>query len=434
MLRNRVRLLIVLCAIAACLGGLYWAFGPHVRAWYHLHAAESALESYHDEEALNHLRTCLATTPDNPRALLLAARACRRLERYEEAAEYLNRIPATSQGTVDTTLEWSMQRAAIGDLQGDIEEFLQSRAREPENAPLIWEALAVGYTRMSRARDAVRILDDWLKFQPDNPQAHYLRGDFYRKLGSMQKAVPDFRRAVELDPGRVDAHRGLAVALHEIGRFEEALEHLDVVRRSQPADAKVEVLRARCLGQVGQMEQAVSLLDGVLASEPENASALRARGELAMLAGQPALAEDWLRRAVKAAPHDYPANWGLYQALLQQNGKKAEAEKQLAQVQAIKELEDRMSEIRQRRMSERPHDPALHVEMAQLQIKLGHKDMGERWFHTALSHDPDYWPAHAALADFYAAEGNEEKAAYHRQQAERTRPVGAVSTEKPSRQ
>lgn len=424
------RKLIIFGAACAILAGLYWLLGPQVRAWYHLRAGETALERYHDEEALGHLEACLQTWPENVQALLLAARACRRLERYEEGQIYFNRIAGAAASRADTALEWSMQRAAIGDLQTDIEEFLQAKARaEPENAPLIWEALAFGYTRMSRARHAVETLDNWLRVQPDNPQAYYLRGEFYRKLGSMQKAVPDFRRAVELDPQRTDAHRGLAVALFDIGRFDESLEHLEIVRRQRSADAQIEVLRGRCLGQLGHTEEAASALDIILAREPENPQALRARGELAMLGHQPAVAEEWLRRAVKAAPHDYQANWGLYQALLQQ-GKKDDAEKQQLQVQSIKELEDRMSELRQRRMSERPHDPALHVEMARLQIQLGHKDMGERWFLTALSHDPNYRPAHLALAELYAAQDNEEKAAYHRQQAERSGAVSTPTTDK----
>jgi tetratricopeptide (TPR) repeat protein len=426
----RRKLVFLVLSLGLVFAGLYWALGSHARAWYHLRAAESAMERYRSEEALTHLQICLAAWPEYPRARLLAARACRRLERDEEAEEHLNRIRTASDASADTSLEWAMLRASMGDLRGDVEDFLQTKARaEPENAPLIWEALATGYMRMFRSPDAITCLNLWLEQQPDNPQAYFLRGSFYRHMGAMQKAAPDFRRAVELDPERLDAHEQLGIALLEIGRFDEALEHLEIVRGRRPDDILLEIRRARCLGQLGRSEEAISILNVVLAKEPENASALRVRGETALLSGQATEAESWFRKAVKAAPGDYSANWHLYQALLQ-NGKQGEAEKQLANVQHIKDLEERVTEIR-RQLSARPNDPALPAEMGQLQLQLGNKDLGERWLLNALTKDPSYSPAHVGLAQFYAAEGKSDKAAYHREQASKGKPAGGASPPAP---
>ena len=46
------------------------------------------------------------------------------------------------------------------------------------------------------------------------------------------------------------------------------------------------------------------------------------------------------------------------------------------------------------------------------------KDLGERWLLSALRLDPHYKPAHAALADYYREQGDEEKAESHSREAQ----------------
>ena len=67
----------------------------------------------------------------------------------------------------------------------------------------------------------------------------------------------------------------------------------------------------------------------------------------------------------------------------------------------MKERQERLGEPRSREMSMRPHDPALHCLMGVLLDALGYSDVAEKWLFSALNEDPDYRPAHAALADFY---------------------------------
>jgi hypothetical protein len=50
-------------------------------------------------------------------------------------------------------------------------------------------------------------------------------GFLYLRLERWQEAVDMFERALELNPGRGDAHAGLADALSRLGRHDEALEH-----------------------------------------------------------------------------------------------------------------------------------------------------------------------------------------------------------------
>src|SRR5262249_55120083 len=145
-----------------------------------------------------------------------------------------------------------------------------------------WEALAQGYVRMYRILDALTVLDVWLKSQPDSAQALFLRGEVYRQANAIQKAVPDYRRAVELEPTRKEARWWLSVGLVDNSHFAEALEQLEVLRSNQPNDPKILTQIGACRNGLGQMQEARQVLDGVLAEHPDFPAALRARARTEM--------------------------------------------------------------------------------------------------------------------------------------------------------
>src|SRR5439155_16083811 len=115
-------------------------------------------------------------------------------------------------------------------------------------APIIWEALTEGYRRMYRIFDALTCVNRWLDQQPDTAQALILRGDVNRQANALQKALPDYQRAVELDPARDDARWGLAISLMETGRFDEAATQLETLQPRRPDDPELVVRLARCHG------------------------------------------------------------------------------------------------------------------------------------------------------------------------------------------
>jgi tetratricopeptide (TPR) repeat protein len=304
-------------------------------------------------------------------------------------------------------LEWALLQVAIGDLKDrEYEDYLRARAeKDADAAPLIWEALAEGYTRLYRVREALFCLEVWLEQQPDNVRALTLRGNLFRHLGVIQKAVPDYRRAVELDADLPDARWWLALGLEETGHFEEALGHLQHLRPARPDDPELLVHVARCHDKLGQTRQARQTLDAVLAAHPDDALALRTRGQMSLVAGDLAEAEGWLTRAARAAPYDYQAQWSLYQCL-QQAGKDQEAKKQEEKARRLKDLRERLNEVTTAKLRDRPDDPAVHAEMGIILLALGYNDLGEHWLFNSLRMDPNYGPAYAALADFYEQKGD----------------------------
>jgi predicted Zn-dependent protease len=390
--------------------------GRHAWAWYELRAARADLTRYHPEAARQHLASCLAVWPDSVPALLLASRAARQDADFDEADRRLRRCQELGGAAEEVALEWALLQAAGGNLR-EVEEFLQRRAEQaPGLAPLVWEALAEGYIRYYRILDALACLDHWLSLEPDNLRARELRGLAYQNGKSAQKGAEDFRQVLARDLTRRETRWRLVLCLLDMGSYEEALPHLERIGREKPDDPDVQVRLARCHNMLGRGDQARQILAAVLEAHPRHGLALRTRGQLALADQQPALAEGWLRRAVEVWPNDYQAHWLLFQAFQQQD-KADEARAQLRKTEAIKERAERLGELKSRKLSEQPLDPALHYEMGVLLLRNGQKGAGESWLLSALSLDPDYRPAHAALAEHYERQGDAKRAAEHRLRA-----------------
>jgi tetratricopeptide (TPR) repeat protein len=410
-------LITALCVLAAAA----LAF-PHASGWYHWRAAQSSLARFHDEQALVHLQTCLEIWPDSAAVHLLASRAARRTDRFEEAFSHWQACKRLQTDLSDEVeLEDLLLHAASGDLKRHIEFPLLDRAKKDlENAPLILEALAEGYLRCHRILEASACLERWLTLAPDNAQVYYLRGKILAHTNRSAKAVPDYQRALELDLSRDDVRSELARALLEAGRYEEALAHLDYLRPRRPGDTSLEVRRARCHKGLSHLQEARQILDLVLEEHPEDGLALRTRGEVDQLAGRYSAAEKWLCAAARVLPRDYATQWALHKFYLQQ-GKTDEARRQLAVVEHLRLCLEKLETVRNK-IAVQPNNPALHCQLGTIFLELGETTVGEVWLRNALARDPQYAPAHTALAQLYQSQGDETRAALHREQAKLAAP------------
>ena len=108
-------------------------------------------------------------------------------------------------------------------------------------------------------------------------------------------------------------------------------------------------------------------------------------------------------------PHDYQAQWQLYDCLKRQENKTAESQAQLAVAEALRELSVRKTDL-SRQLSVRPHDASLHFELGKLLVQLGDKEMGARWLSSALNEKLNYPEARDALISLLKEMGRDEEA------------------------
>jgi predicted Zn-dependent protease len=357
------------------------------------------MAQYHFTEARMHVESCLKAWPNSWRVHLLAALAARLITDSRAAEQHLYRCQELQPTSPpDVLLEWSLLHAASGDLK-PVEEYLRNQLRpDSPGTPLIRAALIEGYLRMYRLSEAQADLEDWLKQQPENTQALFLRGGFWQQVQRPELALDSYRRALELDPQREDARWRLAQCLVKLGLAEEALPHLDYLHQQHPDNPEMTVELARAQFKLGQLAQVRPLLDAVLAEHPDDVSALTERGRLALSDEEVAGAERWLRRAVARSPYDPQALRLLASALFQQ-GHREEGQVLQDRFQAMDRDFKRLEGICLHELGERPNDAALHGELGKLLLGLGYAEAGRAWLLRAVNEDPNNASARAALAD-----------------------------------
>src|SRR5581483_11146478 len=79
-----VRCLLILVVVMGLTAGAGLLAYPYFRAWQHVRAAHAESQRYHNAQAIRHLQICRDAWPRDPQVLLLAARAARRAQVYDD--------------------------------------------------------------------------------------------------------------------------------------------------------------------------------------------------------------------------------------------------------------------------------------------------------------------------------------------------------------
>jgi Tfp pilus assembly protein PilF len=400
--------LVSVIALCGAVAGLYG------RTYLHLRSGRADLERHHNVQALAHFQAYLRTCPNDPDALLLAARASWRLQKFDEAERYLKDYRQAAGVNDDFVRESALVLAARGEVDETAKYCQELLERQDPATPLILEAVVLGCMQKYRLSQAAALLQRWLDVNPDDTQALFLQCYFDHLRQAPEAAIARYHRVLQLDPEHDSARVQLAASLVEQRQYAEALPHLELLQQRQPSNWHALVLLARCQDFLGRQQEAEQLLDHVLAQAPHDAEALADRGRLALRQRQLADAEAWLRHALVHEAANYSARYHLLQCLLQQ-GKTAEARLQEQRLKQVEKDQKRFREIVTQEMSRKPHDADLFRELALIYLRKGDSEEGIRWLHNALKEDPMSVPLHRALAEYYQQVGNSARAAYHRQ-------------------
>jgi len=177
------------------------------------------------------------------------------------------------------------------------EEFARSFELNPGYATAHqWHAeylAAIG--ELDRAEEEIRIA---LGLDPlssvigvDSGLIAYYRRDF-------PEAITRYRRVLEIDPGFSQAHLGLALALSQADRHDEATAILEeLAARSRRAPPALAALGYAC-GRAGQLERARAIRDELLGTASERYVPAYYLAGVALAVGDRNQAFEWLFRAI----------------------------------------------------------------------------------------------------------------------------------------
>jgi Flp pilus assembly protein TadD len=158
-------------------------------------------------------------------------------------------------------------------------------------------------------------LPEWRKavdLDPADARARYHLAFALDKLGQPENAVEQYRKSVELDPNGESATSSLAATLLRLGNFDQAISWSRKALELNPKNALTEGNLAAALLQTGQTDSAVEHIRRALELDPEFADAHNMLGIVLARGGRLDEGIAQLRLAVISAPEspEYRFNLG----------------------------------------------------------------------------------------------------------------------------
>ncbi len=100
-----------------------------------------------------------------------------------------------------------------------------------------WENLAVQFEETGQYEEAIAACNVALGIYPDNPSSYLKRGTYYTRIMMNDDAEKDFRKALSINPGYIQAGINLAVVLANTGKKESAKQILRDILHSHPSQS-----------------------------------------------------------------------------------------------------------------------------------------------------------------------------------------------------
>jgi predicted Zn-dependent protease len=151
--------------------------------------------------------------------------------------------------------------------------------------PVTFERAESSYVAR-RYDEAVGLFTAYTTDEPENPWGFYMLGLSSWKAGDRVGAEQALRKAIELDSTHVRSRLNLSRVLLEVGRPEEALEQLTLVRQSDPTLGEVHRLIGRTHDARGEVEEAIAAYRRAIVLDTRDVWAMNNLGVLLVQQGR----------------------------------------------------------------------------------------------------------------------------------------------------
>ncbi len=396
------------------LGVAIWAFRPVQSVWFQRLAREAALDG-DPERARRALERALQATPRSAEVHLQLASNARRLGALQPFLDHLQQAQDLGIAPEQIEREQLLLQAQTGNMEQVEPHLPRLLRRDATDLNEVCAAIVAGYVHNYEFGPAFRYLEAWEKDFPNDPEPHIMRARIRQSWHNVREAERELRRALALRPTWRGLPQMLAQVLTEQNRMEEAAELLAEVARRNPADNRLQLAWADCLIRTGRLAEAQTLLERLETVEPTSVDLLFGLGRIDLWGGDTERGLARLTQARELDPQRNDVRYAYAQALaqagrLEESGKEREAVERSTRAQArIFELSELLVKT--------PQDLETRLEIGRTLLSEGDAE-GVAWLETILRFEPEYQPAHKALADYFSAQGDSERAQRHRQQSD----------------
>ena len=231
--------------------------------------------------------------------------------------------------------------------------------------------LAQVYVERGEFEKAVAEYRRALELRPKSPRLWNNLGMVYLRMEAYADAIAPLNRALELEPDFEPALSNLAVAYTHLGRLEEAGRVMERVVEIEPARAEYHDNLGVIYTRLGRTERALECFRRAASLEPRFPEPYNNRGAVAMELGRYDEARSSFVRALRCRPGFFDAQYNL--GLLEMR-----LEDYPAALSALRTAVDL-----------RPRHPGAHYQLGEAYWRLGRKDDALSEWRTTVVLDPE---------------------------------------------
>lgn len=242
----------------------------------------------------------------------------------------LNGNPADTDaqhGEVAASERLALDARRSGKMDDALKDLLRAQAFAPKDPRLLYD-LGILEDEMRLYRDADKTLANAEQLQPSNPQILYAVARVKMDLGQLAAAEEKMQGYLKLAPNDAGAHYGMG-RIFQLGlQFDRARDEFQRSIELQPVQTEAYYeLGDIALGQ-GNLDDAIAYFNKTLARDPKHGGALAGEGQACFKQKRYAQAEDFLERAVAAAP-EYQAGHYYLGLTLARLGRREDSQREL---------------------------------------------------------------------------------------------------------
>ncbi len=157
-----------------------------------------------------------------------------------------------------------------GNFDDAMRRFLAASAVNPEDTNVKW---LITYVEKQMGLTEQALLDR-IKENKSDADAHIKLGTIYQNQGQLDKAIIEFKKAIEINPDSMLAHSNLAYIYESQGKFAEAIEEMKEVARIKPDLPQVYVSLGLLYDRQSMYDNAIAEFKKALQLEPNSTLAL----------------------------------------------------------------------------------------------------------------------------------------------------------------
>ncbi len=204
-----------------------------------------------------------------PYLVLGMVRAMRAMERYEEALEALDAALIGEPGN----LRYEKEKAVILNRMDRLEEALglyeKIKKQDPDDAFVrkeIYRLRGLKHPDETMIRELEKVIS--LSSRKDDAQLHGFLGQKLKKVGKLEEAAAEFRKAVDLEPDNLYFSKQEGFCRYKLGDFPHAIRILGAAFRSDPSDFVVKSTLKKMYVKTGRTGDFITLIEEVLKEHP----------------------------------------------------------------------------------------------------------------------------------------------------------------------